>query len=421
MTSGTTRLKMSLQSVEVALRQELFDSVLPFWMKHSHDEVHGGFLTGLDRDGSVYDTTKYAWLQGRQIWMFASLASEPGVQPALRETLVDQASQALAFLDRHALHGERRVYFSMARDGRPLQLQRKIFSECFYTLALSGLARALQDERLWHRALSFFVHTRELAGNPAALGRAPLSAAVAGQRSLAVPMILLNLLEELVRSRPAGLPLGSVWPGLGDPDAVACALLEQVLDHHKPETGMVFENIGLDGALLGEDAGPSARLVNPGHAIEAGWFVLHWAIRLGRADWQERAIALIRSSHDHGWDPVHGGLFSFLDADQRSPVQLEWHMKLWWPHCEALYAHLLCYSLTRSSTDLARFEAVFSYIWNHFRDPEHGEWFGYLDREGRVTHRFKGGPYKGAFHVPRTLSLCLRLFEELRQKGALSC
>ncbi len=26
---------------------------------------------------------------------------------------------------------------------------------------------------------------------------------------------------------------------------------------------------------------------------------------------------------------------------------------------------------------------------------KNGEWYGYLDRQGNVTHTFKGGPYKG--------------------------
>jgi len=31
-----------------------------------------------------------------------------------------------------------------------------------------------------------------------------------------------------------------------------------------------------------------------------------------------------------------------------------------------------------------------------FPDPEHGEWYGYLTREGKKNQTFKGGPYKGA-------------------------
>ena len=112
---------------------------------------------------------------------------------------------------------------------------------------------------------------------------------------------------------------------------------------------------------------------------------------------------------DFGWDEEYGGLYYFMDAEGFSPVQLEWSLKLWWPHCEALYAHLLNYSLTSAPDDLAAFRKVDAYTFRHFMDPEHGEWYGYCDREGRVTHRFKGGPYKGCFHVPRALWLCWEL------------
>ena len=46
-------------------------------------------------------------------------------------------------------------------------------------------------------------------------------------------------------------------------------------------------------------------------------------------------------------------------------------------------------------------------------DKEHGEWFGYLTREGKVKMTFKGGPFKGCFHVPRTLLLCEQILTAL--------
>ena len=42
-----------------------------------------------------------------------------------------------------------------------------------------------------------------------------------------------------------------------------------------------------------------------------------------------------------------------------------------------------------------------------------GEWAGYLDRQGRVKMDFKGGPYKGCFHLPRALMLCENILHQL--------
>ena len=109
-------------------------------------------------------------------------------------------------------------------------------------------------------------------------------------------------------------------------------------------------------------------------------------------------------SFERGWDEKHQGLFYFLDSEGRSPPYLEWNMKLWWPHCETLVAYAMLYQHSHCEEDWKRFVKTAEYTFQHFSDAKNGgEWFGYLDQEGRVTHRFKGGPYKGCFHVPRSL------------------
>ena len=63
----------------------------------------------------------------------------------------------------------------------------------------------------------------------------------------------------------------------------------------------------------------------------------------------------------------------------------------------------------RRAAWLAKFEQVATWAYAHLVDTEHGEWFGYADRDGVVTHRFKGGAYKGCFHVPRCLLMVSQL------------
>lgn len=45
--------------------------------------------------------------------------------------------------------------------------------------------------------------------------------------------------------------------------------------------------------------------------------------------------------------------------------QLEWSMKLWWPHCEALIAFLMAYSQTKKPELLDRFSQVYEYTFSH--------------------------------------------------------
>ncbi|KAM6184501.1 N-acylglucosamine 2-epimerase [Sarcoramphus papa] len=49
------------------------DATIAFWERHSHDPQHGGFFSCLSRDGTVYDETKYVWMQGRQVWVYSRL------------------------------------------------------------------------------------------------------------------------------------------------------------------------------------------------------------------------------------------------------------------------------------------------------------------------------------------------------------
>ncbi len=371
------------------IEQELFERVLPFWERHSPDHMHGGFYNNLDRDGSVYDTTKHVWLLARQVWMFSKLYREAETRPGW----LDLARLGMVFLRQHAVQSNGQVFFSLAEDGKPIYQQRKTFTECFYVMALAEYGRACDNpamvqeakdaiELLWIRSYDW-----STVGRPALEGSPDAQA-------LAVPMMLLNVLDEVMADE---LPLCAA-------EVEDC--IRRIRLHVDDESEVVFEHVRPDGSRL---PGPMGRLLNPGHAIEAGWFLQHVAQRLGHQNMAQLAMNMVRWSYRRGWDDEHGGLFYFQDCEGYSPVQLEWSMKLWWPHCEALYAHLLNHAFSGAHADWKAFKEVEQYCFENFSDPEYGEWYGYLDREGRITHRFKGGAYKGCFHVPRALWLCLRL------------
>ena len=73
---------------------------------------------------------------------------------------------------------------------------------------------------------------------------------------------------------------------------------------------------------------PEGRIHNPGHALEAGWFLLAHGESQSNDELIAAGLKIIDISFDAGWDDVYGGLFYFLDATGRSPSPLEWDMKL---------------------------------------------------------------------------------------------
>jgi N-acylglucosamine 2-epimerase len=185
------------------------------------------------------------------------------------------------------------------------------------------------------------------------------------------------------------------------------AMTNRFLDRKR---GLVFENVAPDGSHVDCFDG---RLINPGHGIEGMWFLMDVARRSGDRSLIDIAVDTTLSILKFSWDDEYGGVFYFLDADGKPPQQLEWDQKLWWVHCEALIALLMGYRLTKRADCLEWFKRMHEYTWSHFPDPEHGEWFGYLNRRGEVLLPLKGGKWKGCFHVPRMLYRCWRLLGEL--------
>lgn len=388
------------------IRTEL-DSVVDFWLKYSHDTEHGGFFTCLGRDGTVYDDLKYVWLQGRQVWMYCRLYRT--VERFRRPEILTAAKAGGSFLRKFARvsgvgsGGQWKCAFCLTRDGKAVKIQRTIFSECFYIMAMDELSRVTGDQDMQLEAeqmmeqLIFWV--RE---DSSGLGRPQLPGDVP-TNSMAVPMMLLCLVQQLTEGRAEETRQKY--------RELSCWCVKQILQHIQRDGTAILENVSVEGKEL---PGCQGRLQNPGHALEAGWFLLQFSAERGDEALQQTAInKFVELPHQAGWDKEHGGLFYFLDVDGHCPAQLEWSMKLWWPHCEALIAFLMAYSQTKRPELLQRFSQVYEYTFSHFPDPEGGEWFGYLTREGKVALDIKGGPFKGLFHVPRCLYMCERLLDDL--------
>ncbi len=375
-------------------RAELTEKVIPFWEQRCPDPEHGGFFSCFDRQGRLYDTTKYVWLQGRFVWMFARIYS--AVQP--RPEWLEAARRGLQFIRQYCFDDRGRMYFAVTAEGRRTTRPWGIFSECFAVCALCRYARASGDGQALEQAQELFWRTLELSRQPDLDSLAyPETPRLVTH---AVPMILLNVVQEL-RAAEAD----SRYEKIGD------EMLHRILDlHAHPVERALFENVRPDGGLADT---PDGRVLNPGHALESAWFVLHEARPRGDERLRDRAVEIIEWSLERGWDEDHGGLVYFLDYAGFPSPYLEWDMKLWWVHVEALYALLLAHHLTGREDLLEWFERLHAWTWEHFPDPEQGEWLGYLHRSGEPALTLKGSMWKGFYHLPRGLLLIAELLEEM--------
>jgi N-acylglucosamine 2-epimerase len=385
----------NFQQLAVLYKNTLLSNVIPFWEKHSVDWEQGGYFTCLDRQGKVYDTDKFIWLQNRQVWIFSMLHN----QVEAKEDWLKIAANGAHFLAKHGRDDEGNWYFSLTREGQPLVQPYNIFSDCFAAMAFSKYALASGEDWAKEIALQAYHNVLRRKDDPKGkynktyLGTRPM-------KSLAVPMILANLSLEMDWLLPRD-QLAQIL------DATVQEVMNDFLDQ---ECRLMYENVSPDGSHLDSFEG---RLINPGHGIEAMWFIMDIANRQHDTQTINRAVDVVMNILNFAWDHEHGGLYYFMDAKGHPPQQLEWDQKLWWVHLESLVALAIGLRLTGRTDCWEWYQKMHDYTWSHFADTEQGEWFGYLNRQGKVLLNLKGGKWKGCFHVPRSLYLCWQQFEAI--------
>lgn len=366
-------------------KEELLQQVLPFWMKYSRDKKNGGYFTCLGREGDVYDTDKFVWLQGREVWCFSHMYNHVDPDPAWLEMAV----QGARFLLDHGRDAGGNWYFSLTAEGQPLVQPYNIFSDCFAAMAFASLDKSLPGEGYGEVALATFENILRRQKN----WKGAYNKTFPGTRemkSFSLPMILCNLSLEMEHLL-----------GKQRVDAFMPGVIQEVMEvFYRPELRLIVETVMEDGRLLDSAEG---RVINPGHGLEAMWFIMDLGQRFGDPGLVRRAVEISLDILEYGWDATFGGIFYFLDRKGSPPQQLEWDQKLWWVHAEALVALAKGFALTGDKRCLHWFEKVHVYTWEHFRDPAYGEWFGYLSRRGEVLTPLKGGKWKGCFHIPRAL------------------
>ncbi|WP_433902824.1 AGE family epimerase/isomerase [Sphingobacterium puteale] len=383
-------------------KTNLLNDVIPFWLKNSLDKEYGGYFTCLERDGQLFDTDKFVWLQARQVWTFSMLYLEV----EQREEWLTMAEAGASFLLQHGMDKNGHWYFSLTRAGQALIQPYNIFSDCFAAMAFGKLYQATGNREYATIAQTTFNHILERQHSPKGM----YTKTVTGTREMenfALPMILCNLVLEL--------------ESLLDP-----ALVEKTIEmgistvmnkFYHADKGVILENILRDGSFSDSFDG---RLINPGHGLEAMWFIMDLAKRNNDIELIRRATAITLQLVEYGWDKKHGGIFYFMDVLKRPVQQLEWDQKLWWVHIETMISLAKGYLLTGDKKCAEWFNRLQEYTWSHFPDPEYGEWFGYLNRYGTPLLSLKGGKWKGCFHVPRGLYQLWKTMEAIEQKQGIN-
>ncbi|MCB9147818.1 MAG: AGE family epimerase/isomerase [Caldilineaceae bacterium] len=399
MTNGSEILTpQRIDELIAVYRDGLLHDTLPFWFPRCVDREHGGFFTAFDRDGTLVDDDKGMWAQGRIAWLMGELYST--VEPRLE--WLERCKHGVDFIRQHGFDSDGRMFFQVTRDGRSVRKRRYVFTETFGVIALAAYARATGDAAARQQAVDLFNLTERYWSTPGLISP-KVNPEVRPSRGIGVPMIMIvtsQILRDVV----------------DDPQTYSAKIdgyIEQIVRYHmKPERQVVMETVAPDGSIIDHFDG---RMLNPGHAIEAGWFILQEAKYRGNdPELVKLGCTIIDWMWQWGWDAEYGGILYFRDV-KGHPVQEYWHdMKFWWPQNEAIIATLMAYQLTGEEKYARWHQMIHDWTYARFPDPEYGEWFGYLHRDGRVSSTLKGNLWKGPFHMPRMQLVCWKILEEMR-------
>lgn len=376
-------------------KDDLVNNILPFWLEHGLDTEHGGVYTCVDRDGSLIDTTKSVWFQGR----FAFTCCYAYNQVEKRQVWLDAAKSTLDFIEAHCFDSDGRMYFEVAADGTPLRKRRYVFSESFAAIAMAEYALATGEREYAEKALALFKAMRRFLSTPGLLEPKYLPTVEAQGHS--ITMIMINVASRIKKV--------IADPELDEQISTSLYALEHYFMH--PEFKALLEMVGPRGEFIDTING---RLINPGHCIETSWFLLDVAADRGGDEAITRmALTILDWSWKWGWDKQYGGIINFRDCKNYPPQDYSQDMKFWWPQTEAIIATLYAYKVTGNEKYLDMHTQISDWTYAHFPDAQYGEWYGYLHRDGSVAQPAKGNLFKGPFHIPRMMTKGYELCREM--------
>ena len=377
---------------------EMLQNIVPFWLKHARDEECGGYYVCLRRDGSVFDVDKVStWGLGRIAWSFGYLYNNLRPEPEW----LDMATHGIEFTRRHGFDESGHIYGSLTRGGRPLAGASDIYHDLFAAQAFAECWKATGDKEVLGTAKRLTFSIDELLDKPKTNPYRPYAGST---RPMSVHPEYLILLETVQLLRDLD----------DDPrhDQIAAKCVDRILSlHYNEEARAVFELVSMDGSPLAPWMG---RWVCPGHMCELAWMLIHEGEYRNRDELTAKGLRVADWAMEWGWDKENGGIPNDVNIDgeycmggRLSPYA---PLKLWWQMLEAIHANLIAYCTSQEPKFCERYEMVRDWSFEHFADPEYGEWYGILSPEGRlIDGGAKATDIKSCQHTIRTFYQCYRL------------
>jgi len=371
--------------------KKLLNDCLNFWLNNAVDYINGGIYTCLDYDGNLYGTEKSVWFQGRALWTFSKAYNTINKNPEYLKA----AKNIYEFLPK-CTDTDGRMFFTVTEDGREIQKRRYYFSETFAAIGCAEYYKATGDASILQMAENFFNVAYEcfIGVRKNTPKTKPENC---NMKALSPVMIMLSTAQTMRSINNEERY-----------DIIAKKCVDEILNGGFLTEKALLESVSSDGKFIDS---PSGRVVNPGHSMEAAWFLMMEGVITQNQHTINAGKKIIDITLPLGWDNEHGGIIAFTDVFGKPPVQLEWDMKLWWPQCETIIALSIAYMLFKDNKYKEILEKIEKYCKTHLVDDKTGEWYGYLHYDNSVSTTLKGNIFKGPFHIPR-LYMIMQIMQE---------
>jgi N-acylglucosamine 2-epimerase len=409
---GAKLTGMTLSQLRRHYHDELFGNLLPFWEKHGVDHEYGGVMHSLDYDGTLVNTTKLSWFQGRAIWVYSFLYNHFGKNPAHLEV----ARKTKDFLLKNAPQPDGWWAEEFARDGKVIKpFSGDLYGMYFAAEGLQEYAWAARDSQSRDLALELMRKLRRRIEDPDFLC---MDTDTPGQRTQGLWMVNLNTARQMITR----------WP---DPELHS--LLDHAIDvvinrHYNPDIGLNNEVLNRD---FSRPQGHETKCLL-GHSLETLWMIAEEALRRGDRKLWDTCTERIRKHLDVGWDHVFGGFAEWINVDHGGYVWPEYtpvgttlvfrsvgeyfYVKPLWALNEILVATLNILEQTGADWAARYFEMAHQLIEQKYSMKGHGKPGYMLFADRRMTY-IPHTARQDNYHPLRQLMLSILTLDRMIGRG----
>ncbi len=360
-------------------KKYLIETIMPYWMNISPDDVNGGIKTFYDDNGDERDTNKNVWFLGRSMWSYALTYRLFNKNPKYLE----MCEKIYKYLDK-CTFDEGRLPFICTKAGKPEVFREYYYySEAFAAIGCAQYYRVCKREDVWEKANLYYDKLFKLyisEGDHTQDYDVPVPC-----KTFGLNMIMLNTAQFM---RNVGIDTEKY-------DRLARMALSEMMNGGfvDDEKGVVFEHVGFDGKKLKLPYGTDSC---PGHIFEAAWFVLCEA----EIKNDDKIRAFGKKLVDYAMPKEYMKITSLIPTsiDNAKPLSESVDADfLAWPQQEAMIAYRLAYSLFGEEKYKDLFQRIKEKAFPNGGTLDEGRYV-YI---GKNNRRFEH--VKGPFHLERML------------------